>query len=224
MAGHGSDSGRADPPPSCRLHDTRHHLPSKPYSHVVWLEQEVMGTRVDNAQLGRRDGLAARFRAVGIGTLRCVVLDVEDLTVAESFWSEVTGLEVIGSGYTGRFSYLGNPDPWRHEIILQLVDRPKQVESNRSHPDITVDDIDVAIDQIVAIGGSVKKPPSIYPRPGSFPGKPPVIDWAVMADPFGNEFCLVSELTEEESRRVEAATNAVGDQEWRAAAGRTTLS
>ena len=48
-----------------------------------------------------------------------------------------------------------------------------------------------AVAQVEAIGGTLKKLPSIYPRPGSFPGKPPVIDWAVMADPFGNEFCLV---------------------------------
>lgn len=34
---------------------------------------------------------------MAIGALRCVVFDVTDLEVAEAFWSEVTGLEVIGS-------------------------------------------------------------------------------------------------------------------------------
>lgn len=48
-----------------------------------------------------------------------------------------------------------------------------------------------------------------------------MIDWAVMTDPFGNEFCLVSELTDDESQRVRQATNATTDQQWRAAAGRT---
>ena len=157
-----------------------------------------------------------------IGSLRAVVLNVTDLSVAESFWSAVTGLEVISSKYTDRFSYLGHDDPWKHEMILQLAAEPKGDQANRCHPDITVADVDRAIEQIVALGGAVKKPPSIYPRPGSFPGCPPEIDWAVMTDPFGNEFCLVSELSHEESRAAEGAIGASTDQEWRTAAGRTT--
>lgn len=156
-----------------------------------------------------------------VGSLRCVVVNVTDLALAESFWSEVVGLPVITSNYTGRFSYLGQKDPWKHEMILQFVSEPKSERANYCHLDLTVEDIDRAIEQIVAIGGHVKKQPSIYPRLGSFPGKRPVIDWAVMTDPFGNEFCLVSELTEDEMRAVEAATDATTDQEWRAAAGRT---
>jgi predicted enzyme related to lactoylglutathione lyase len=159
---------------------------------------------------------------MGIGTLRCHVIDVDDLAVGESFWSEVTGLPVITSNYTGRFSYLGQPDPWHHEVILQLARGPKGEQANRSHVDVTVDDIDAAIENIVAIGGSLKKKPSIYPRPGSFAGKQPVIDWAVMMDPFGNEFCLVSELTVAEADAVlDAAAAADGtDHYWRVAAGR----
>ena len=161
---------------------------------------------------------------MGIGELRCHVIDVDDLSAAEAFWSEVTGLAVITSNYTGRFSYLGRTDPWRHELILQRVAVPKRVAPNRSHVDLTVDDVDAAVDRIVAIGGSVKKEPSIYPRPGSFPGKVPVIDWAVMMDPFGNEFCLVSELSDEEAARaLAAATEGTdgSDHHWRVAAGRT---
>lgn len=157
---------------------------------------------------------------MSVGSLRCVVINATDLGLAESFWSEVTGLPVITSNYTGRFSYLGHPDPWKHEIILQLVTTVKGDEPNRCHIDVGVDDVDVAIQQIEALGGRVKKEPSIYPRPGSHPGKRPVIDWAVMQDPFGNEFCLVSDLSKDESRAVEAAAEASTDPEWRAAAGR----
>lgn len=39
---------------------------------------------------------------MAVGRLRCVVIDVDDLTVAERFWSEMTGLPVIASNYTGR--------------------------------------------------------------------------------------------------------------------------
>lgn len=164
---------------------------------------------------------------MGIGTYRCTVLDVGDLAVAYEFWSEVTGLEISGSrdGWHGRFGYLGQKDPWKHEFILQVVDTPKGEWTNRVHIDLTPNEgMDVAIEQIVALGGSVKKPPSLYPRPGSHGDEPPVIDWAVMRDPFGNEFCLVSELTEGEIDAVLEATKAgaSSDHEWRVAAGRTS--
>jgi hypothetical protein len=116
-------------------------------------------------------------------------------------------------------------DPWKHEIILQVVDTSKGDATNRVHIDITPQNgMDDAIERIVAIGGRVKKPPSLYPRPGSHGDEPPVLDWAVMQDPFGNEFCLVSALTDVEAAAVMQATRngASTDHDWRVAAGRTT--
>ena len=158
----------------------------------------------------------------GIGQLRCHVIDVTDLEVAEAFWSRVTGKEVIPSVYPGRFSYLGQSDPWRHEVILHLVDTPKGPEANRTHVDIWVRDVDKAIEEIEAIGGTLKRAPSIYPRPHSYPGEAPSIDWSVMQDPFGNEFCVISVLSREESRAVaEAGEREDGDDaHWRMVAGR----
>ncbi|RPI22486.1 MAG: hypothetical protein EHM57_05230 [Actinobacteria bacterium] len=167
---------------------------------------------------------------MGIGTLRCVVINVTDLAVAYEFWSAVTGLEVIGSadGWHGWLGYLGTKDPWKHEIILQRVDNapvevaiPSHHETNAVHIDITpTNGIDRAIEGILSLGGSVKKPPSLYPRPGAREGHRPFIDWAVMQDPFGNEFCLVHELTEQQSYAAMNA-NATTDHEWRVAAGQT---
>jgi catechol 2,3-dioxygenase-like lactoylglutathione lyase family enzyme len=161
---------------------------------------------------------------MGIGTLHCVVLDVGDLELAERFWSEVTGLEVIGSNYAERFSWLGTPDPWHAEMILQSRPSIKGTETNRCHVDITPEQgVDAAIQAIVAIGGSTKKLPSIYPRPGALPGRRPLIDWAVMRDPFGNEFCLVENLTRDQSEAVLSAAEAgvTDDHEFRVAAGVT---
>ena len=164
---------------------------------------------------------------MGIATFRCTVIDVTDLTLAYEFWSGVTGLERIGSrgGWHGRFGYLGHKDPWKHEFILQVVDTPKGESANRVHIDLTPNEgVDRAIEAIIALGGSVKKPPSLYPRPGSHGDEAPVIDWAVMQDPFGNEFCLVSELAPDEIDAVLEATKAGAstDHEWRVAAGRTS--
>ena len=185
---------------------------------------------------------------MAIGALRCVVFDVTDLEVAEAFWSEVTGLEVIGSSLFGdRFSYLGEPGPWKHEVILQKRDTEKGDAPNRSHVDITpAVGIDDAIERIVALGGSVRKEPSLFPRPGSMPGRRPVIDWAVMRDPSCNEFqnfffaadprsaqavvpvakekfCLVEDLSREQSEAVLAAADlgATDDHSFRVAAGVT---
>ena len=156
---------------------------------------------------------------MGIGTLKCAVVDVEDLAVAEAFWSELTGLPVIPSVFPGRYSYLGQPDPWEHQLILHLVKTAKTTETNRAHVDIWVRDVDRAIVQVEAIGGRLKRAPSIYPRPGSYEGEPACLDWAVMQDPFGNEFCLVRVLTPEEARAVAHVAPAT-DHDYRAAAGR----
>ncbi|MGH3735945.1 MAG: VOC family protein [Micromonosporaceae bacterium] len=157
---------------------------------------------------------------MGIGRLRTAVIDVNDLEVAEKFWSEVTDLPVIPSVFPGRYSYLGQPDPWKHEVILHLVKAVKGVETNRAHVDIGVRDIETAIAQVEAIGGHLKRPPSIYPRPGSYPGEPPALDWAVMQDPFGNEFCLLRILTPVEREAVARASRAGpgDDADWRAVA------
>ena len=164
-------------------------------------------------------------QAMGIGSLRCFVIDVDDLDVGASFWSEVTGLPVIGHHwFGGRFSYLGHPEPWRHEVILQLRGGEKGEEPNRAHIDIAPEHgIDDAIGRIVELGGSVRKEPSIFPRPGSMAERSPVIDWAVMRDPFGNEFCLVQDLTREQAVAVlEAASSGVTDDHgFRVAAGVT---
>jgi predicted enzyme related to lactoylglutathione lyase len=160
---------------------------------------------------------------MGIGRLQCHVVDVEDLDVGQAFWSALTGIPPIPSVFPGRYAYLGQADPWRQEVILHLVREPKDpARANRSHVDIWVRDVDVAIDEVAAIGGGLKRPPTIYPRPGSYGDEPARIDWAIATDPFGNEFCLISLLSPEESAAV-AAAGAAGpgdDDRWREAAGR----
>ncbi len=178
---------------------------------------------------------------MAIGTLRCYVIDVEDLEVGASFWSEVTGIARISSPWPDRFAYLGHEDEttWRHEVILHRVATAKQSDpdavdaarridpaANRAHIDISVDDVDVAIAQVEKIGGRLKYPPTLFPVPHAYEGARPLIDWAVMQDPFGNEFCLVRELTRAERSALRAAAEqgSAADAHWRAIAGdaRTT--
>ncbi len=160
---------------------------------------------------------------MGIGKLKCHVIDVNDLKIAEGFWSAVTGLDVIPSVFPGRYSYLGHADPWQHEMILHLVSAEKGSEPNRSHVDIWVDDVDQAHRQIEAIGGTIKRSPVIYPKPSIQPGERPRIDWSVAQDPFGNEFCVISPLTPEQAEAVLRASGEGEDDDraLRAAAGRS---
>ena len=52
--------------------------------------------------------------------------------------------------------------------------------------DLRVDDVASAVAQIEAIGGTVVRSPGTYAPDGS-----DLLEWAVMQDPFGNEFCII---------------------------------
>jgi len=123
---------------------------------------------------------------LAVGTLRRFVVDVNDLSTGEAFWSAVTGLEVRFSGFGNQFSGLG--DKGKGSILLQLVPEAKGDFKNRAHIDLTVDDVDRATDEVVLLGGTVIKPN------GPFPPDDTELEWAVVADPFGNEFCLIRDL------------------------------
>ena len=118
---------------------------------------------------------------MAVGRLRRFVVDVNDLAVGERFWSAVTGLPV-------EFSGLGSIETG--SVLLQLVPERKTALKNRAHLDIGVDDVPGAVAEVVALGGSVVR------SPGVFPEHAPEVEWAVVADPFGNEFCLVRDIDE----------------------------
>ena len=104
---------------------------------------------------------------MGIGSLRCVVINVTDLEVGYKFWAQVTGLEVIGSesGWHGWLGFLGTKDPWKHEIILQQIrsapveaGTPSHTRTNPVHIDITpTEGIDRAVEQIIKLGGTLEE-------------------------------------------------------------------
>jgi len=123
---------------------------------------------------------------MAIGTLRRFVLDVNDLDVGQRFWTSVTGLQPEFSAWQGQFTGIGSIE--LGSVLLQLVPERKTSLKNRAHLDLTVDDVARAVDEVVALGGSVVKPPAF------FPSDAPRLEWAVMADPFGNEFCLIRDV------------------------------
>jgi hypothetical protein len=84
------------------------------------------------------------------------------------------------------FSRIGAKGPG--SVLLQLVPETKTELKNRAHIDVTVTHVGRALDQVIELGGSVVRPPGVWPERES------LLEWAVVADPFGNEFCLIREL------------------------------
>ncbi|MGD9710955.1 MAG: VOC family protein [Thermomicrobiales bacterium] len=127
---------------------------------------------------------------MAVGKLRRMVVDVNDLATGEAFWSAVTGLEVEFSGATSsvqsQFSGLGKKE--HGSVLLQLVPERKTGLKNRAHIDLTVDDVSRAVEEVIGLGGSVVR------KPGFFPEVDPELEWAVVADPFGNEFCVIRDI------------------------------
>lgn len=142
---------------------------------------------------------------MAIGRWKSICMNVTDLDQGLEFWSQVLGWTRVDRYWHDWLGYLTDPDSDGHMILNETTAAPVRLtapdrhEANRVHIDIWPNDgMDNAIADILAIGGHLKKPPCLYPRPGVYGDEAPRIDWAVMQDPFGNEFCIVEMLTPEQ--------------------------
>ena len=91
-------------------------------------------------------------------------------------------------GRHGQFSVLDAEDAADRDgwILLQLVPAGQESVNAGTHLDFRVDDVARAARQIEEIGGVTIRPPELYAPDG-----PAMLEWAVMEDPFGNEFCII---------------------------------
>jgi predicted enzyme related to lactoylglutathione lyase len=119
-----------------------------------------------------------------IGRLGWVQVDCADPVSLATFWSQVLGVEMEEPlGDPPHYLYLTGPadNPKGPTVAFQRVPEPKSVK-NRVHFDIDVDDVESATSRIEALGGT-RAPSDDFHEYG--------FDWRVMADPEGNEFCLI---------------------------------
>ncbi len=124
----------------------------------------------------------------GIARLWKPVVNVTDLEEGERFWSALTGLvpQSRHGDETGeRYSVLTDADEplW---MLLQRVPGDQTSWVGGTHLDLRVDDVARAVRRTEEIGGVVIDPPAFYPSHDEA-----YLEWAVMADPFGNPFCFV---------------------------------
>lgn len=121
-----------------------------------------------------------------VGWFRALVIDAEDPDALADFWSRLLGVEV-----SRREEGWLQLDPGKAGVYLAFQpatgDRPTGL---RVRPDIEVVDVDAAREACLAIGAThVRRLPE--PMGGYH---------EMMADPEGNEFCLVQPLPDDWAR------------------------
>ena len=110
-----------------------------------------------------------------VGALYAIVIDVNDLETCGKFWSQVLGTDILYQNE--QYLRLGHKGE-RPTLLLQKVPE-RHREKNRVHIDLDVPDLDAAVSRVQDLGGHKLRQLSEYG-----------IEWVVMADPEGNEFCL----------------------------------
>ncbi|MDP2291228.1 MAG: VOC family protein [Actinomycetota bacterium] len=112
-----------------------------------------------------------------IGRLDEVVVDCHDPILLAEFWQRVLGGYIVRQSH----EWVALEPPTGITVSFQLVPEHKHGK-NRVHLDIDVGDLLEAIAATVAAGATVIGAP-VYDELGGF---------QVMADPEGNEFCLIN--------------------------------
>jgi predicted enzyme related to lactoylglutathione lyase len=121
--------------------------------------------------------------------IQCLTVDSADPRRLAEFWSQALGWritydegdEVVIEPPEGSAECDVCPD-----LLFIKVDDPKTVK-NRLHLDLRPDDQQAEIERITQLGA----------RPVDI-GQDGTESWSVLADPEGNEFCILRPLTEEE--------------------------
>ncbi len=108
-----------------------------------------------------------------------VVIDCSNLARAADFWAGLLGYERAGTAVEP-YQTLVSPDGG-FELLLQHVQEPKQAKT-RLHLDLRTRDLDEEVYRARSLGAVVLT-------------EEPIVEddwgWHVLADPDGNEFCIL---------------------------------
>lgn len=110
-----------------------------------------------------------------------VVIDADDVDVLCDFWVAALRYERFGSfeQYRSAVPPAGERGP---KLVFQQVPEPRTPVKNRLHLDVVVgDEMEQEVARLVALGAA--RISDTIDEAGTA--------WIVMADPEGNEFCLV---------------------------------
>ncbi|MFO7591617.1 MAG: VOC family protein [Acidimicrobiia bacterium] len=114
--------------------------------------------------------------ASGVGWLRGIAIDADDIELLAAFWGSLLGVSIAE-----QFDDWIRLEPGRGGGYLAFQPREEPSSGFPVRPDVEVDDLDAATARIEQLGGRLVD----------------VVDESegdthhIMADPEGNEFCLV---------------------------------
>jgi len=107
------------------------------------------------------------------------VLDCVDTAAQATFWAAALNYQNEGGGET--YTTL-TPRGAGPTLLLQRVPEAKSAEKNRMHLDLRVTDLDGELERLLRLGAR---------RVSDEPVREYGWVWHVLADPEGNEFCLL---------------------------------
>jgi predicted enzyme related to lactoylglutathione lyase len=120
-----------------------------------------------------------------------VAIDCEDAPGLARFWAEVLGYRVFEDDDPDEVMIMPPGGvPGIRLLFLRVPDA--KIVKNRLHLDLRADDQEAEVERLVALGA---KPVDIGQAN---------VTWVVLADPEGNEFCVLRGLTDEDRAEREA--------------------
>jgi predicted enzyme related to lactoylglutathione lyase len=112
-----------------------------------------------------------------------IVIDCSDLDVSARFWCGVLGY-TSGQSVSGPYRSLRPKSGVGIDVLLQLVPDVKG-QKNRLHLDLRTPDLDAEVRRVLDLGASL-----LIREPVTEDGW----SWHILADPDGNEFCVLQSL------------------------------
>jgi catechol 2,3-dioxygenase-like lactoylglutathione lyase family enzyme len=121
--------------------------------------------------------------------IACIAINVIDAELVADFWCAVLGWRRAEGGEDDDevISIRGDDDSWPGMDLLRVPDRKRGF--NRLHLDLRADgsSFDDELERLLSLGAT-----------HADVGQPADVTWVVLADPEGNEFCLLRGTVQEE--------------------------
>lgn len=116
--------------------------------------------------------------------IQCITIDSDDPLMLAQFWRDVLGWEITFTSENEVCIELldGSPSQGQIPDILFIRTADKRVTKNRLHLDLRPDDQEAEVQKIERLGGK---------RIEIGQSASQETTWVVMADPEGNEFCIL---------------------------------
>ena len=122
-------------------------------------------------------------------SLQCITIDAEDPLALAQFWAEALGWKIgedVNEIEVWIERELGDPKNTRFPDILFLKNSDKKHGKNRLHLDLRPDDQAAEVARLEKLGAK---------QIDIGQAAEPTCTWVVMADPEGNEFCVLRART-----------------------------